>query len=357
MSVSDFLSLFATQKELHLVGLGETMLRITIPDDTHLEDANFAYLTAAGAESNVAIGLSKLGLRTGWIGKVGRLSIGKKILKIINAWNVDTSAVIYDDTHSGCYIWEKERRHVYYFRKIYAGAKIDYSEINFDYINKAQVFYTTGITLGLNPTTKDTAIKIAKEAKKNSIIICFDTNYREKLWPLKNICPYCESKLDNEFLESTPAYDGFIRYVDVMITSKKDLQKIWNMDGELHELFLKFHKKGVKVIVIKLEDHVALSFDKREEIIKVPTYKVPDWKIKDKVGAGDAFNVGFLYILFTQKHILKEKKLDQKELFEHALVIGNATATYGLNKRGDIESLPFLEDLKRFLKKEKEIRR
>jgi len=354
MDFEELCSRIITPKEFHLIALGETMLRITIPINVHLEDTEYAKISTAGAESNVAIGLAKLGLKTGWVGKVGSGSIGVRILKDIRSWNVDTSQVVVDkELHSGLYIWENARQSVYYFRKIYAGANISPEDISVDYFLKTNIFFTTGITLGLSESAYQTVLKIVKLIKNEGIAVAFDTNYRNKLWETSASCPLCGSHLKKR--DIAHVYDNFLRYCDIAILSVSDAEKIWSFNDKTDELGAFVLNKGPSVVIIKSKDKTYGYYKYHNKInsIHVDVREVPLWMIRDKVGAGDAFTVGLLYILLTQKNIVSKSRFnDYGTLLKHAIEVGHATAAYGLNKIGDVQSLPLLTDLISYFKGE-----
>ena len=79
-----------------LVGIGETMAVLTSPETGRLRDACSLGLTTAGAESNVAIGVRRLGYRTAWIGRLGPDELGEKILADLRREGVDVSAAVVD---------------------------------------------------------------------------------------------------------------------------------------------------------------------------------------------------------------------------------------------------------------------
>src|SRR5690554_4703721 len=76
--------------------VGEAMAQLTPLDGRPVEAAETFQLTAAGAESNVAIGLAQLGYRATWLGRVGDDGLGRRVVQEIAAEGVDVSQVEID---------------------------------------------------------------------------------------------------------------------------------------------------------------------------------------------------------------------------------------------------------------------
>ncbi|MGN6758336.1 MAG: PfkB family carbohydrate kinase, partial [Thermomicrobiales bacterium] len=81
-----------------VVTLGETMVLFQAESVGPLREATTFRRLIAGAETNVAIGLCRLGHTTGWIGRVGDEDFGRAVLFRLRGEGVDVSRVIVDDT-------------------------------------------------------------------------------------------------------------------------------------------------------------------------------------------------------------------------------------------------------------------
>src|SRR5690606_8413615 len=100
---------------MDVVTIGETMLLFTPDTEGHMRYASNFSRKFGGAESNVAIGLSKLGHKAGWISRVGNDEFGKAIVSFLRGEGVDVSQVKYDDkAPTGLFF--KEKRTVSEFR-------------------------------------------------------------------------------------------------------------------------------------------------------------------------------------------------------------------------------------------------
>lgn len=137
-----------------------------------------------GSESNVAIGVRRLGVPATWIGRLGDDPAGRLIRRELQAEGVDVVAID-DPATTGLMIrWRPTagRGHVIYHRRESAGSHLLESDVPEELVAGAAVLHATGITLALGrgPAGALTrAIAVAREARRT---VSFDVNYRQALW-------------------------------------------------------------------------------------------------------------------------------------------------------------------------------
>ena len=83
---------------LDVITFGEAMLLLVADRPGPIEQAEFFHKRTAGAETNVAIGLARLGLRVGWASRLGTDSMGRALLATMQAEGIDCSHVVCDAT-------------------------------------------------------------------------------------------------------------------------------------------------------------------------------------------------------------------------------------------------------------------
>ncbi|MFX0560479.1 sugar kinase [Tepidibacillus infernus] len=303
---------------MDVVTFGETMVLMTPDSSGPMRYANEFSRKFAGAESNFAIGLSRLGHRVGWISRVGKDEFGKAMVVFIRGEGVDVSYVKEDPlATTGLYFKEFRRPNdlrVYYYRKNSAASKMNKDDLNEEYIAQAKYLHITGITPALSESCYEMVFEAIKIAKKNSVQIVFDPNLRRKLWD--------EKKARATLLEIASQADIILPGVEEgeFMFGEKNPQKL----GEL------FIQHGASIAVIKAGDKGAYYFTKNESQY-VPGFPVE--QVVDPVGAGDGFAAGFISGL-----------LDGLDLFE-AVRRGNAVGAFVVMVNGDVEGLPEREEL------------
>jgi 2-dehydro-3-deoxygluconokinase len=297
---------------------GETMV-LMVPEKTgSLRFAESFHKTIGGAESNVAIALSRLGHSVEWFSKLGEDEFGIFVRNIIRGEGVDTAHVLFDKNNPTA-VFFKERRQtgdpkVYYYRKNSAASTLCPEDLKDEYIKNAKILHITGITAAISESARETVHKAITIAKENGVKVVFDPNIRLKLWS--------ESVARNELLK-------IARRCDVILPGI-DEGKILTGESEPEKIAEKLLIGDCKTVVIKLGEYGAF-YKTSESCEYIPGYKVE--KIVDTVGAGDGFAAGFL------SGILKEYNL-----FE-SVRLGNKIGSSALTTEGDMEGYPYQHEL------------
>lgn len=154
------------------------------------EIGSLAHVSAAaigigGAESNVAIGLSRLGVRVSWVGRVGADSLGERVLRELRAEGVLVRGILDPDAATGLMIKENRTRdssRVTYYRRDSAGSRLHPNDLSGVDIEGADLLHVTGITPALSTTARDTVFAALDRAKAAGVPISFDVNHRPSLW-------------------------------------------------------------------------------------------------------------------------------------------------------------------------------
>ena len=169
-----------------VVTLGETMAVLAAPRAGRLRDMKSLRLSAAGSESNVAIGVCRLGYSASWTGRVGADELGQMILALLRAEGVDVSRSVIEPSVQTALMF-KERRgpnvaRVTYYRRGYAGSRLSIEDLDESLISAARVLHVTGITLALSETARAAAYGAVEIARSAAVPVSFDFNYRSALW-------------------------------------------------------------------------------------------------------------------------------------------------------------------------------
>jgi len=309
--------------------IGESMVVFAPIENTTIRYAHTMGKRVAGAESNTAIGLSKLGKKVGWFSRVGDDSFGEYIMHELGGHGVDTSSVIIcDELPTGIMFKEptiERETNVYYYRKGSAASAMSISDLPFEQIKQTRILHITGITPALSSSCKEAIFEIVHFAKKNHVKICFDPNVRLKLWS--------EEEARKTLLK-------LLALSDIVLLGDDEAHIL--LETRKPELIIsKLKNLGVSKIAIKLGDKGAVVSGENEthQIATFPTIVV------DSIGAGDAFNAGFLYGVLENKSI--------KESGEIAAIMGACA----VSTMGDIEGLPRIKQLESALNKEAKIYR
>ncbi|UQA98001.1 sugar kinase [Streptomyces halobius] len=190
---------------------GETM--VALQGSGPLKLGGTMNVSIAGAESNVAIGLARLGHLVHWSGTVGEDEAGELVLRTLRAEGVEISGAATDpDAPTGLILFEPrlpEVTRAHYYRAGSAGSRIEPHAIERVFAAAPpRVLHLTGITPALSPTARSAARLALRLACQNGSLICLDVNFRARLWTAQ---------------EAAAVLREWIPYVDTLIASDDEL--------------------------------------------------------------------------------------------------------------------------------------
>ncbi len=170
-----------------VAGLGEVMLRLSVPAGERLDDARRLDVEYGGAECNTCVALARLGRRAAWVGRLPDHALGNAVLRAVRADGVDVSAVKRaPGERIGTYFIEyagaPRAIQVIYDRADSAAARMTVGDVDWDYLLEARVLHISGITAGLSDSCHAVVAEAMRRARAAGVTVSFDVNYRAKLW-------------------------------------------------------------------------------------------------------------------------------------------------------------------------------
>jgi 2-dehydro-3-deoxygluconokinase len=299
-----------------VVTLGETMALLTTPRVGRLRDMPELLMGIAGSESNVAIGICRLGYRASWIGRVGADEFGELILASLRREGVDVAGSVVDGAvHTA--IMFKERRtpavsRVTYYREGYAGSRLGPEDLDESLIGAARIVHVTGITLALSKTARAAAYRAVEIGRAAGALISFDFNYRAALWPPD---------------EAARSLRDMALRSDLVFASDDEVALLGGEDPI--SIAQSLTGGGERAVIVKRGAKGAVSV-RGADIHDEPALAVT---AIDVVGAGDAFVAGYLAGVLDGA------------AERDCLRLGCATGAHAVTVLGDWEGLPSRDDL------------
>ncbi len=168
-----------------VVTLGETMALLAAPGIGLLRHAASLDLSVGGAESNLAVGLSRLGHPVAWIGRVGADEFGALVRRTLAAEGVDGRVVVDDVAPTGLMVKSRRTRdvtQVSYYRSGSAGSRLAPDDIDPALVAGARVVHLTGITPALSPSARAAVRFALATARQAGVPVSLALNYRRALW-------------------------------------------------------------------------------------------------------------------------------------------------------------------------------
>lgn len=262
------------------------MLRLTVPAGSSLEDARTLHVHVAGAESNVAVALARLGVSAGWISRLVENALGRRICNEIRAHGVDISRVVWaNEGRIGTYFLElgspPRQNRIIYDRAGSAMTAIDPEEVDWGYVREARLVHLTGITPALSPACREVTVRAIEEARKAGATISFDINYRMRLWSQA---------------EAVSTLEPLLEGIDLLFCTAEDSRMLFQLEGDVAALAEGLKRRlGVGTAVMTEGQRAAAA--EKTAVIERDGYGVAP---VDRIGAGDAFAAGFIYGLLTE---------------------------------------------------------
>ncbi|MEW1706714.1 sugar kinase [Microbacterium sp. NPDC089190] len=298
-----------------VVTLGETMALARTTEIGSLRHASGLVLGIGGAESNVAVGLRRLGVDASWLGRVGDDPLGERIARELRGEGVDVHALVDAGAPTGLMIKERPSAAsaaVHYYRRGSAGSRVSAADVPDGWVEEAALLHVTGITPLLSDTARATVLAVVERARDAGVPVSFDINYRSAL-----AAPEIAGPLLREIAEHATLVFGGVEELELL-----------GPDATASLL-----AEGVAQVVVKRGPEGAAVFTP-DGVTEAPGFLIEPL---DTVGAGDAFVAGYLSAWLEERS------------GADALVRGNACGAMACLVPGDWEAAPTRRNLERFL--------
>jgi dehydrogluconokinase len=273
---------------------GEAMLLLVADRPGPIEDAQSFHKRTAGAETNVAIGLARLGLKVGWASRLGTDSMGRYLVAAMQAEGIDCSHVIRDPAQRTGFqfkgqVTDGSDPPVEYHRKGSAASRMTPADVDLAWLRSARHLHATGVFAAISETSLRAAIATMDAMRAAGRTISFDPNLRPTLW-------------------ATP---------ELMRASINDLaaRADWVLPGIEEGVFLtgettpegvaRFYRaRGAKLVVVKLGAEGAYyDGDAQGGGATGRVAGFPVERVIDTVGAGDGFAAGVVSALLEGRGV------------------------------------------------------
>lgn len=287
--------------------------------------------SAGGAEANVAMVLTELGISAAWLSRVGDDGFGRYLVTQLAAQGVDVDAVAVDPVRpTGVYIKERgsgsgaphdlpaHASRMHYYRAGSAASALSPADLApraaAGLLDRTDLVHFTGITPALSESANEltrTLIALPRRGR----LVSFDLNYRPALWG---------SRVE----KAADELAAHVRGADVVLLGADEAEEIFGT-GDPAALRALFPEPAQ--LIVKNDKHTVTGFD-GDAFVDVPALALD---ITERIGAGDAFAGGYLAAL------LHGADLRTRLRYGHLCAAAALTAT------GDVAKLPPAQDIRR----------
>lgn len=301
---------------MDVVTLGEAMVLLVADEAGPLERVRRYSKGTAGAETNVAVGLARLGLRVGWVSRLGDDSLGRYLLAEMRREGVDCTHVALDAGERTALMFKGRPADgadppIEYHRKGSAASKLQPRHLDEAWLGAARHLHATGVFAALAPNTLEATRRAIDVMRRHRRSVSFDPNLRPQLWP------------SAEVMRDT--LNALARHADWVLPGLDEGRRLTGCD-EPERIAAFYRARGAKLVVVKLGAEGAYFDDADAGTGTVPAAPVAE--VVDSVGAGDGFAVGVVSALLEGRGVVD------------AVRRGAWIGARAVQVRGDTEGLP-----------------
>lgn len=297
-----------------------------------LKDVHMFEKFVGGSPANIAVGVTRHGMKAGFLGKVSDDQFGDYVVDYFNRQGIDTSHI------TRCKNGEKlgltftemlspSESSILMYRNCIADLQLSVDDIDEEYIRKAKAVLISGTSLAKSPS-REAAIKAVMLARRNDTKVIFDIDYRAYNWKNPD--------------EISIYYSMVAKEADIIMGSREefDLTERLIRPGMTDEESAAYWQGcRARIVVIKhgMKGSAAYTCDGQKFSIK--PFPV---QARKGFGGGDGYGAGFLYGLYQGWDVID------------CLEFGSAEASMMVRSNNCSDSLPGPEEVFAFIKEEKE---
>jgi 2-dehydro-3-deoxygluconokinase len=290
---------------LYFVSFGEIMVRLDCPPPERFYRNEYFRKFFGGAEANVSVVLSQLGIPVRYITALPANAIAQSAIDSVRSFGIDTSFIYRIGERVGIYFTEHGNNirpsKVIYDRKNSSFAALQPGTIDWPTIfQDTGFFFWSGISASLTQNAADVCPEALTIAKSKGLTIAADMNYRRTLWDYGKH----PSEVMPELLSHCEIITGDIDTIEVYFGIKEG-------KGSNEDKFrfcaaeLKKKLPAMKVFTMSFrgtDQHNQSTYSGAlmmgDEFYFSPVYSLP--QVVDRIGSGDAFQGGLLYALIHE---------------------------------------------------------
>ncbi|MDO8458183.1 MAG: sugar kinase [Burkholderiaceae bacterium] len=305
-----------SEKRFDCITLGESMALFAADTPGDLSQVSHYTRHIAGAESNVAIGLARLGLNVAWLSRLGGDEIGRFVRQAISSEGVSCDYVSVHPQESTGLMFKTMSSDgadpkVEYYRQGSAASRLSVQDFPIALLKQTRHIHLTGIMPALSDSCFALSKHILTQAKACGVTTSFDPNLRPGLW--------------GSTARMQQGIHALAALADWVMPGQGEAKTLTGLDDpeQIADFYLQL---GASHVIVKLGAEGAFLKNSAGVSLKQAAFPVP--KVCDTVGAGDGFAVGVI-----------SAKLDGLG-WQAALARGAWIGAQQVQVKGDVDGLP-----------------
>ncbi len=285
-----------------------------------------------GSPANIAVGLSRLGKKCGFIARVSDDRFGDFVTENFESEGIDTNHIkrCTNGEKLGLTFTEiltESESSILMYRNMAADLAVCVDDVDEEYIKTSKSVLISGTALCQSPS-REAALKTLMLARKTNTPIIFDIDYRNYNW--------------NNNDELHIYYAMVAREADIILGSREEYDLTEGLickdmtDEQSAEYWTNFN---AKIVVIKHGKKGSTAYTKDGQKYQIKPFPV---KALKSFGGGDGYASAFLYGILEGINI------------QDSLELGSASAAMLVASHGCSPDMPTIEQVKTFINESKE---
>jgi 5-dehydro-2-deoxygluconokinase len=314
---------FNSDRELDFVAIGRLCIDLNA-NEIHrpMEETVTFTKYVGGSPANICIGMSRLGMKSGFIGKVADDQMGRFIAQYLRDCGIDLSGVVTDRTGAvtGLAFTEiksPEDCSILMYRDNAADLLLAPDEVDEALIARSKTLLVSGTALAKSPS-REAVLLALRYARKHGVKVVFDIDYRPYTWKSPE--------------ETAVYYQLAAEKSDIIIGTREEFDRLERFDGDRERsddaTAKAWFDHCAEIVVIKHGKDGSIAYGKdgsAEKVVKT-------------FGAGDSYAAGFIYGLMQGWEVGR------------SMAFGSACASIVISSHSCSDAMPRLRQVEDFMR-------
>lgn len=317
---------FDNTRSLDLIGIGRLCIDLNANEiNRPMEETSTFTKYVGGSPANITIAAARLGLKTGFIGRVSDDQFGRFIMQYLEKEKIDTSRIVTDKPGSVTGLAFTEIKSptdcsILMYRDNVADLNLEPDDVQEFYIKQAKALLISGTALARSPS-REAVFKAVELARKHNVVLVFDIDYRPYTWNSKDEV-YTYNRLVAE-------------KCDIILAGREEFDLVvpgWTTDGT-HDDFAtakQWFQHEAKLVVVKHGSKGSIAFTRDGSVYEAGVFPT---QVVKTFGAGDSFAGAFIYSLMQGRSV------------EQCLAFGSASASIVVASHSCSDAMPTVEQI------------
>lgn len=320
---------FDSSKPVDFVAIGRLCIDLNANEiNRPMEDTITFTKYVGGSPANICIGMSRLGLKAGFIGKVSDDQMGRFIVRYLEQNGIDTRNVVTDHTGAVTGLAFTEIQSptdcsILMYRDNVADLLLTPDEVQEERISEAKLLLISGTALAQSPS-REAVFQALRYARKHGAVIAFDLDYRPYTW-----------RSDEE---TAVYYNLAAEYCDILIGTREEFDRMERFEASPERsdqvTASGWFEHRAKLVVIKHGKAGSIAYVKDDTSHRARSFQA---QVIKTFGAGDSYAAGMLYGLM------------QGWTIERSMTYGSAAAAIVVSSHSCSDAMPTTRQIDDFI--------